>query len=53
VQVVDGTVSVGSVTPRAGDGAGFTAPSELNFSFRDDSEVLLIDVRMDTPRIWE
>jgi len=53
VQVVDGTVSVGSVTLRAGDGAGFTAPSELNFSFRDDSEVLLIDVRMDTPRIWE
>ena len=53
VQVVDGTVSVGGVTLQAGDGAGFTAPDALDFSFGADSEVLLIDVRMDAPRIWE
>ncbi len=53
VQVVDGTVSVEGVTLRSGDGAGFTLPTALTFSFLDDSEVLLIDVRMDAPRIWE
>jgi redox-sensitive bicupin YhaK (pirin superfamily) len=53
VQVVDGTVSVGGMTLRTGDGAGFTDPTELHFSFEEDSEVLLIDVRMDAPRIWE
>jgi len=53
VQVVDGTVSVGGVTLRAGDGAGFTAPDTLDFSFAADSEVLLVDVRMDAPQIWE
>ena len=53
VQVVDGPVSVGGVTLRAGDGAGFTAPNTLDFSFATDSEVLLVDVRMDAPRIWE
>ncbi|MFB6231081.1 MAG: pirin family protein [Salinibacter sp.] len=52
VQVVDGTVSVGGVTLRTGDGAGFTDPTELYFAFVDESEVLLIDVRMDVPRIW-
>ncbi|GEM_PF-5219611 len=36
-----------------GDGAGFTAPDMLNFSFATDSEVLLVDVRMDASRIWE
>jgi len=51
VQVVDGTVSVDDMTLRTGDGAGFTALSELNFSFKDDSEVLLVDVRMDAPRV--
>ncbi|MFB6279497.1 MAG: hypothetical protein ABEK75_08315, partial [Salinibacter sp.] len=53
VQVVDGTVSVGGVTLRTGDGAGVTNPTALRFSFEEDSEVLLIDVRMDVPRIWE
>jgi redox-sensitive bicupin YhaK (pirin superfamily) len=53
VQVVDGTVSVDGVTLRTGDGAGFTASDTLDFSFASDSEVLLVDVRMDAPRIWE
>jgi len=41
------------VTLRTGDGAGFTAPDTLTFSFALDSEVLLVDVRMDASRIWE
>jgi redox-sensitive bicupin YhaK (pirin superfamily) len=53
VQVVEGTVTVGGVTLRAGDGAGFTAPGELGFSFKRPTELLLIDVRMDAARIWE
>lgn len=53
VQVVDGTVSVGGVTLRAGDGAGFTVPDELSFSFDEETELLLVDVRMDGPRVWE
>ena len=52
VQVVDGTVTVGGVTLRTGDGAGFTVPETLTFSFASDSEVLLVDMRMDAPRIW-
>lgn len=53
VQTVNGTVSVNGVTLQTGDGAGFTSPSALEFSFEEPSEVLLIDVRMDAPRIWE
>lgn len=53
VQTVDGTVSVNGITLHSGDGAGFTSPSALKFSFEEPSEVLLIDVRMDAPRIWE
>jgi len=52
VQVVDGTASGNGHTLRAGDGAGFTAPDELSFSFDGETELLLIDVRMDAPRIW-
>lgn len=50
---VEETVSGGDGTLRTGDGAGSTAPTELNFSFQDHSEVFLIDVRMDVPRIWQ
>jgi redox-sensitive bicupin YhaK (pirin superfamily) len=53
VQVVNGTVSVGDLTLRTGDGAGFTTPGELSFSFDEETELLLVDVRMDAPRIWE
>jgi redox-sensitive bicupin YhaK (pirin superfamily) len=53
VQVVDGAVSVGGVMLRTGDGAGFTTPGELSFSLNAETELLLIDVRMDAPRIWE
>ncbi|PQJ27005.1 hypothetical protein BSZ35_18505 [Salinibacter sp. 10B] len=53
VQVVDGTVSVNGHTLQAGDGAGITAPDELSFSFDGETELLLIDVRMDANRIWE
>jgi redox-sensitive bicupin YhaK (pirin superfamily) len=51
VQVVEGSVSVGGVTLKEGDGAGFTSPTELAFSFERPSELLLIDLRMDAPRI--
>lgn len=53
VQVVDGTVSVNDVTLRTGDGAGLTAPGERTFSIDEETELLLVDVRMDAPRIWE
>jgi len=53
VQVVDGTVSVGGVTLQTGDGAGFTSLDELWFSFGEETELLLIDVRMDARRVWE
>lgn len=53
VQVVDGAVSVGGVTLQSGDGAGFTASNELSFSFNEETELLLIDVRMDARQVWE
>jgi len=53
VQVVEGTVSVGGVRLDGGDGAGFTAPSELAFSFECPTELLLVDVRMGADRVWE
>jgi redox-sensitive bicupin YhaK (pirin superfamily) len=53
VQVVHGRVSVEGVTLQSGDGAGFTADSELSFSFDEETELLLIDVRMDARRVWE
>jgi hypothetical protein len=53
VQVVEGTISVGDVTLREGDGAGFTNPETLQISFQTPAEVLLVDVRMDAPRVWE
>lgn len=53
IQVVDGTVSIGDVTLQKGDGTGITDPDEIQFSFQRSAEVLLIDVRMDAPRVWE
>ena len=53
VQVVEGTVSVGDVTLKKGDGAGFTGRDKLSFSFETEAEVLLIDVRLDAPLVWE
>jgi len=53
VQVVEGTVSVGGVTLRTGDGVGITDPGKLRFSFGEATEVLLVDVRMDADRVWE
>lgn len=53
VQVVRGSVDVGDVTLQTGDGVGITHTGPLHFSFEEASELLLIDVRMDAPRIWE
>lgn len=53
VQVVEGRVSVGGISLEAGDGAGFTTPDVLEFSFDGSAEVLLVDVRMDVSPVWE
>ncbi len=53
VQVVNGNVSVAGVTLEQRDGAGITNTDHIDFSFEDDSEVLLFDVRMDAPLIWK
>lgn len=47
VQVIDGSIQVGGVSLTTGDGAGITEPGPLRFSFDEESEVLLIDVRME------
>ena len=53
IQVVEGHLSVRDISLKEGDGAGFTAPSELTLSMEEETEVLLVDVRMDAPRIGE
>lgn len=53
IQVVEGSVSVGDVLLRTGDGAGFSSSTELELSFSTETELLLIDVRMDAPRVWD
>jgi redox-sensitive bicupin YhaK (pirin superfamily) len=53
IQVVHGRLHVAGVTLDAGDGAGITHAEALAFRFDAPSEVLLFDVRMDTPIIWQ
>jgi len=53
VQVVGGKLEVAGVTLTQGDGAGITDTDMLEFTFDEDSEVLLFDVRMDVPLIWK
>lgn len=52
IQVVKGRLRADGVTLEAGDGLGVTGKDRLDLTFEDDSEVLLIDVRMNAPLIW-
>ncbi|MCY7353015.1 MAG: hypothetical protein LH606_20555 [Cytophagaceae bacterium] len=52
VQMVSGQVQVAGLTLAQGDGVGITDIDKLDFHFGADSEVLLFDVRMDTPLLW-
>ena len=52
VQVVRGEVSAAGETLRQGDGAGVTDAARLDLRFGADTELLLLDVRMDVPMIW-
>ena len=47
IQVIEGAVSIDSVTLRTGDGAGVTAADPIDVSIERPSEVLLVDVGMD------
>lgn len=53
IQVVRGRLRVAGETLGSGDGAGLTAPDLAEFMFDEDSEVLLFDVRMDVPLLWQ
>lgn len=54
VQMVHGRAQVEDVTLEQGDGVGITeVDGELEFEFEEDSEVLLFDVRMDVPLLWQ
>ncbi|MDX1741238.1 MAG: pirin family protein [Rhodothermales bacterium] len=52
VQVVHGRLRVAGLHLDAGDGAGITEATELDFSFEEDTELLLFDLRMDVPLLW-
>ncbi len=51
VQVVHGRVAVAGVSLEEGDGVGVTNATRLALEFSADSEVVLFDVRMDSPTI--
>lgn len=53
IQMVDGVCRVAHITLDQGDGVGITDVNELNLQFEADSEVLLFDLRMDVPLLWE
>ncbi|MBZ5575051.1 MAG: pirin family protein [Acidobacteriia bacterium] len=52
VQMVHGRLRVAGVTLEEGDGLGITHADRLAFDFDAESEVLLLDLRMDAPLIW-
>lgn len=52
IQVVRGAVDVADVTLATGDGVGITDAERVELAFREDSEVLLLDLRMDAPMSW-
>lgn len=47
IQVVRGSVRIGTTALEAGDGAGITNIDAVEMTFDGDSEILLFDVRMD------
>jgi redox-sensitive bicupin YhaK (pirin superfamily) len=53
VQVVHGRVDVAGTTLGEGDGMGITGADRLDFEFTAPTELLLFDVRMDVPLLWE
>ncbi len=53
IQVVDGRVSVAGVTLEKGDGVGITGTKALMFEFGDATELLLFDLDMNAPQIWQ
>lgn len=59
IQVVDGSVDVawpqagkGDLTLDQGDGAGISDAVHLSLAFREPTELLLFDLKMDEPMIW-
>jgi len=52
IQMVSGKAEVAGLTLEQGDGAGITDAGLLKFRFLAPSEVLLFDLRMDTPLLW-
>jgi redox-sensitive bicupin YhaK (pirin superfamily) len=53
IQVVHGELRVAGLTLHQGDGAGITNARDLDMQFDAESEVLLFDVRMDAPLLWQ
>lgn len=52
VQVVRGQVQVAGMALHTGDGVGITHMDRLAFQFEADSEVLLLELNMETPLLW-
>lgn len=52
IQVVGGRLRMGELVLGRGDGAGVTGSDSLDLRFDEDSELLLFDMRMDTPLLW-
>ncbi len=53
VQIVHGEVEVAGLTLKEGDGAGITDVDSLDFRFSTDTEIVLFDVGMQAPLIWQ
>lgn len=52
LQVVQGAVATSHVSLTTGDGLGITQTTSLEMTVQENSELLLFDLGMDTPRIW-
>jgi redox-sensitive bicupin YhaK (pirin superfamily) len=53
IQMVGGVCRVAGITLEQGDGVGITDVGALKLEFEAESEVLLFDLRMDVPLLWE
>ncbi|MBF2033906.1 MAG: pirin family protein [Leptolyngbyaceae cyanobacterium T60_A2020_046] len=53
VQVVRGQVQVAGLSLATGDGVGIADFADLDLAFTADSEVLLFDVRLNVPVLWQ
>ena len=52
VQVIGGQVHVAGETLEQGDGAAITDADRIDLAFGADTELLLFDLRLDTPMLW-